>query len=306
MIQNRIFGLSLLALLISVPMLLWSQEGEDSLLDLLGEEEPTTEYATASFKTTRIINSHSLENTGHGVLDVKISHRFGFINSGYYEIFGLDQASIRLGLDYGVTDWLMVGVGRSTYEKTYDGFVKFKILRQSKGKRNMPITMAWLSTMTINTLRWADPDRQNFSTSRYAYAHQLIIGRKFSEGFTLQLMPSVVHRNIVPTAEDAHDIYAMGAGGRVKLSKRVAVNLEYYYALPDLLPEGKTNSLSVGFDIETGGHVFQLHFTNSTHMVEKGFITENTGEWLDGGIHFGFNVSRVFTVYKPRDKPSEL
>lgn len=275
------------------------EDEEDSLLDMLGPEEPTTEYATASFKTTRIINSHSLENTDHGVLDVKISHRFGFLNTGYYEIFGLDQASIRLGLDYGLTDWLMVGVGRSTYEKTYDGFVKAKILRQSKGVKKMPVTLAWLSTMTINTLRWANPDRENLSTSRYAYAHQIIVGRKFSEGFTLQLMPSMVHRNLVATVEDAHDIFAMGIGGRIKLSKRVAVNLEYYYAHPDQLPEGKTNSLSVGFDIETGGHVFQLHFTNSTHMIEKGFITENTGEWLDGGIHFGFNVSRVFTVYRP-------
>lgn len=302
----RLFFPGLLMLYLVSPLTIYAQEDEDSLLDLLGPEEPVTEYATASFKTTRIINSHSLENTGHGVLDVKISHRFGFINSGYYEIFGLDQASIRLGLDYGLTDWLMIGVGRSTYEKTYDGFVKARILRQSKGAKNMPITLSWLSTMTINTLRWADPDRENLSTSRYAYAHQLIVGRKFSEGFTMQLMPSVVHRNLVATVDDAHDIFAMGVGGRVKLSKRVAVNLEYYYALPDQLPEGKTNSLSVGFDIETGGHVFQLHFTNSTHMVEKGFITENTGEWLDGGIHFGFNVSRVFTVYRPREKPSDL
>jgi len=292
--------------LLFVPIFSTAQEEEDSLLDLLGPEEPTTEYATASFKTTRIVNSHSLENVAHGVLDVKISHRFGFINSGVYEIFGLDQASIRLGLDYGITDWLMVGVGRSSFEKTYDGFVKARILRQSKGKKNMPITLSWLSTMSINTLRWANPDRDNLSTSRYAYAHQLIVGRKFSEGFTMQLMPSVVHRNLVATVDDAHDIFAMGVGGRVKLSKRVAINLEYYCAHPDQLPERNTNSLSVGFDIETGGHVFQLHFTNSTHMIEKGFITENTGQWLDGGIHFGFNVSRVFTVYRPKSKPKAL
>src|SRR5690606_7306081 len=143
-------------------------------------------------------------------------------------------------------------------------------------------------------------------TSRYGYAFQAIIGRKLSEGLTIQLMPSMVHRNLVPTVEDAHDIYALGVGGRIKLSKRVAINLEYYYAHPDQLPEGNTNSLSFGFDIETGGHVFQLHFTNSTHMIEKGFITENTGNWLDGGIHFGFNVSRVFTIHTPKSKPKDL
>jgi len=282
------------------------QEDGDSMLDLLGEEEPVTNYATAAFKSTRIINSHSLENTGHGVLDVRISHRFGMLNTGYYEIFGLDQAMIRLGLDYGLTDWLMVGVGRSTYEKTYDGFVKAKILRQSSGAKTMPVTLAVLSTMSINTLKWANPERENFASSRYAYAFQAIVGRKFTEGLTLQLMPSMVHRNLVPTADDAHDIFALGVGGRVKISKRVAVNFEYYYGHPDQMPEGSTNSVSIGFDIETGGHVFQLHFTNSTHIIEKGFITENTGKWEDGGIHFGFNISRVFTIHQPKDKPDEL
>lgn len=285
---------------------LYGQEDGGSLLDMLGEEEPVTKYATASFKSTRIINSHSIENTGHGVLDFRISHRFGMLNTGYYEIFGLDYAMIRLGLDYGITRWLMVGLGRSTYEKTYDGFIKAKILRQSSGARRMPITLSALSTMAINTLKWSNPERTNFSSSRYSYAFQVIVGRKFTEGLTFQLMPSLVHRNLVPTPDDAHDIFAIGAGGRIKLSKRVAINLEYYYAHPDQLPEGNTNSLSIGFDIETGGHVFQLHFTNSTHIVEKGFITENTGDWRDGGIHFGFNISRVFTIYKPKHKPDEL
>lgn len=282
------------------------QEDGDSMLDLLGEEEPVTKYATAAFKSTRIINSHSLENTDHGVLDVRISHRFGMLNTGYYEIFGLDQAMVRLGLDYGLTDWLMVGVGRSTFEKTYDGFVKAKILRQSSGAKSMPVTLSVLSTMSINTLKWPNPDRENFSSSRYCYTFQAIVGRKFSEGITLQLMPSMVHRNLVATKDDAHDIFALGAGGRVKISKRVAINFEYYYGLPDQMPENSTNSLSIGFDIETGGHVFQLHFTNSTHIIEKGFITENTGKWNDGGIHFGFNISRVFTVYTPKDKPEDL
>lgn len=297
-----------LSILLSVVLVfpVHGQEDEESLLDLLGPEEEQTVYADAAFKTSRIINSHSLENTGHGVLDVKVSHRFGFLNTGFYELFGLDQASIRLGLDYGITDWLMVGLGRSSFEKTYDGFVKARILRQSSGKRKMPITLSALATMSINTLKWTDPDRENLSTSRYCYAYQVIVGRKFTPWLTLQLMPSLVHRNLVPTAEDAHDIFAIGSGGRVKLTKRIAMNFEYYYMLPEMMPEGTTNSLSIGFDIETGGHVFQLHFTNSTQMVEKGFITESTGNWLDGDIHFGFNISRVFTLYKPKSKPKDL
>lgn len=277
---------------------LFAQEDEESMLDLLGPEEPVTNYASASFKTTRIINSHSIENTAKGVLDFKISHRFGQLNGGPYELFGLDQASIRLGFDYGLTDWLMIGVGRSSFEKTYDGFAKARILRQSSGEKNMPITLSFLSAMSVNSLRWADPERENFFSSRLFYTFQMIVGRKFNENFSLQLMPTVVHRNLVATAAEAHDVIAFGIGARQKLTKRVSVNIDYYYVLPDQLDPRYRNSLSIGFDIETGGHVFQLHFTNSTGMVEKSFITETTGNWLDGGIHFGFNVSRVFTVRK--------
>lgn len=293
--MNRFYRLLTLAfLLLTVP--LFAQEDEESMLDLLGPEEPVTNYASASFKTTRIINSHSIENTAKGVLDFKISHRFGQLNGGPYELFGLDQASIRLGFDYGLTDWLMIGVGRSSFEKTYDGFAKARILRQSSGEKNMPITLSFLSAMSVNSLRWADPERENFFSSRLFYTFQMIIGRKFNENFSLQLMPTVVHRNLVATAAEAHDVIAFGIGARQKLTKRVAINIDYYYVLPDQLDPRYRNSLSIGFDIETGGHVFQLHFTNSTGMVEKSFITESTGNWLDGGIHFGFNVSRVFTV----------
>ncbi len=295
--MRRFYCLSTLAfMLLAAP--LFAQEDEESMLDLLGPEEPVTNYASASFKTTRIINSHSIENTAKGVLDFKISHRFGQLNGGPYELFGLDQASIRLGFDYGLTDWLMIGVGRSSFEKTYDGFAKARILRQSSGEKNMPITLSFLSAMSVNSLRWADPERENFFSSRLFYTFQMIVGRKFNENFSLQLMPTVVHRNLVATAAEAHDVIAFGIGARQKLTKRVSVNIDYYYVLPDQLDPRYRNSLSIGFDIETGGHVFQLHFTNSTGMVEKSFITETTGNWLDGGIHFGFNVSRVFTVRK--------
>lgn len=277
-----------------------SLKAQDDLLSILEEEEvaeePKTEYAKASFKTTRVINAHSLENVAEGVLDLKISHRFGFINGGAYELFGLDQATIRIGLDYGITDRIMVGIGRSSYEKTYDTFVKFKILRQSTGKQVMPVTLSWVSGMAVTTLRWQNPDRRNYFTSRLSYAHQLILGRKFSEKFTLQLMPTLVHRNLVQTFEEKNDVLAMGIAGRQKLTRRLALNFEYFYVLPNQILEQYRNSFSLGFDIETGGHVFQLHFTNSTSMIERGFITETTGNWFDGDIHFGFNVSRVFTI----------
>ena len=273
---------------------------EQNLLSLLGREE-TTEYAAASFKANRVINLHSLESTSAGVLDIKISHRFGFINGGIYELFGLDQASIRIGADYGITDRLTIGFGRSSYQKTYDGFIKYKLLRQSTGLKNMPVTVALLGTMAITTLKWEDPNRDNLFSSRLYYTTQLIIGRKFSNAISLQLSPSLVHRNLVATYEEENNVFALGFAGRVKLNKRLSINGEYIYVFPNQLAEGFRNSLSIGFDIETGGHVFQLHFTNSTSMIEKGFITETVGKWSDGGVHFGFNISRVFTLKQPKE-----
>lgn len=284
----------LLAFICALAFLPITNAQEDDLLSLLGEEE-TTDYANAAFKTNRVINLHSIENTAAGVFDFKISHRFGFINGGIQELFGLDASTIRIGGDYGITNRLMVGFGRSSYEKTYDVFGKYKFLRQSSGKKNMPITAALFASAAIKTIPFADQERDNYFSSRLYYTWQLILGRKFSEGFSLQISPTVVHRNLTATAAEKNDVYAVAGAGRIKLSKRLALNAEYIYVLPDQIASRYRNSLSLGFDIETGGHVFQLHFTNSTSMIEKGFITETSGNWLDGDIHFGFNVSRVFT-----------
>jgi len=282
---------------------LYAQEDTTDLMsqlekEVLGNEEDRTNYATATFKTTRLINGHTVENAAKGVLDVKISHRFGKVNAGLYELFGLDNATMRMGLDYGINNWLMVGFGRSTFEKTLDGFMKLKLLRQSSGKRNMPVTVSYLGAVSYKTLKFENTGQVNYNTSRFSFSHQLLIGRKFSEGTSLQLMPTLTHINLVPLAEDPNDLIAIGIGGRQKLSKRISLNAEYYYQLPDYKLSGTTNSLSVGFDIETGGHVFQLHFTNSQGMTERTFINQTTGEWGKGDVFFGFNISRVFTIGK--------
>jgi len=267
-------------------------------MDLL-DEEPTTEFASATFKTTRLALGHSVENPSDGDLIFLISHHFGNISTGAYEFFGLDQATIRLGLEYGITDRLSVGYGRSSYNKTYDGFVKYKLLRQSKGVKNMPITMNVLAGMSINTIKWAEPDRENYFSSRLSYLYQILIARKFSSNFSMQLIPSLVHRNFVATADDKNDIFTIGAGGRYKFTKRTSVNVEYHYVLPNQINSyDYTNSLTVGFDIETGGHVFQLFFTNSVPINVSDFLTHTTESWGNGDIYFGFNISRVFTLKK--------
>jgi hypothetical protein len=272
---------------------------QDDLMNMLDKNTPPEiNYTSATFKSTRVMNGHSVERMPPGQLDVRISHRFGTLNSGAYNFFGLDQSNIHLSLEYGILKWLMVGIGRGTYEKTFDGFAKFTILRQSSGARMMPVSVSALSSIAVTSVKWTDPGRNNYFSSRLFYVQQLLIARKISQSFSVQIAPTLVHRNLVATELDPNDLFAVGAGGRIKLTKRISLNAEYYY----MINPGKDlsqkfyNPLSFGFDIETGGHVFQLIFTNSLAMIEKGFIGETTGNWGKGDIHFGFNISRVFTL----------
>lgn len=265
--------------------------------ETLGSDKDKTVYTSATFKSTRVINGHSVENVGKGVLDFRISHRFGRLNEGGYELFGLDRASMRMGFEYGLTNNVMIGIGRTTFEKTFDAFIKTKILRQSTGKINMPVTLSYVGTIAIQTLKFDEPKKKN-ATARTYYTHQLIIGRKFSSKTSLQLMPTFTHDNYVLLTTDPHELFAIGIGGRQKITRRLSINAEYYYQLPGSKITGTTNSLSAGIDIETGGHVFQLHFTNSQGMSERSFITETNGDWAKGDVYFGFNISRVFNLGK--------
>jgi len=268
--------------------------GQD--LDLLDDEvvEPLTNYTTATFKTNRVVNGHSIETVAKKEFDFKISHRFGLLSGGAYELFGLDQANMRMGGDYGITDNLNIGIGRSTYAKTYDGFVKYKFLKQSSGAKNVPLSAAWVSHTSINSLRWSDPNRANKFSDRVSYVHQLLMARKFSDGLSIQLSPSLVHMNLVDSANVKNDILSIGIGLRQKLTSRTTVNLEYFYVPSGQIANTKTNALSLGFDIETGGHVFQLFFTNAAAPFEQGFITDTQSKWLDGDVRFGFNIARIF------------
>jgi len=269
-------------------------------IDQLLEEATgsSTEYASATFKSTRIINGHSIERMPAGQLDFRIHHRFGEINTGAYNLWGLDQANIHFSLEYGITNWLMAGIGRGTYEKAYDGFLKFSILRQSKGKRKMPVSVSYFTGMSVNSLKWTKEGELYF-WDRVSYVHQLLIARKFNERFSLEINPTFIHLNMADTELDPNDIWSIGAGARFKLTNRFSLNAEYYYVIPprnDFRSITTYNPLSIGVDIETGGHVFTIMLTNSIAMIEKGFIGETTGLWKEGGIRLGFNISRVFAL----------
>lgn len=277
-----------------------SLHGQDDLMALLeAKEEPIEQLTIATFKTTRVVSGHSIETNGKGVLQFLIGHRFGRLNSGWRDLFGIDHATIRLGFEYGITDNLNIGIGRSSYQKMFDGTIKYRFLRQQSGARTIPISATWVSSIYATSQEWPNPERTNYFSSRLSYHHSLLLARKFGQSFSLQLMPTLVHRNLVPTEQDFNSIFAMGVGTSVRLTGSLRWNVEYYYLLPNQIAstlggETVSNSLSVGIDLETGGHIFQLHLSNSRGMTEPFLIGQTTGNWLDGDIHFGFNVSRVF------------
>jgi hypothetical protein len=271
---------------------------DEDLLKLVGEDKPKKEYVENAFKSSRVINGHSMEMIAKGNLDFRILHRFGIINDGAKNFFGLDQASMRMGFDYGISTNLTIGIGRSTLDKELDGFIKWRILRQATGERSFPFSVVLVTGATINTMPWTDPTRDNKFSSRVGYYHEVIVGRKFSEVFSLQLSPTMVHRNLVPRASDENDVFALGIGGRIKLSRRIAFVADYHHILSGLNKDIYHSPLSIGVDIETGGHVFQLHFSNAQGMNEKAFITNTTDKW--GDVRFGFNLSRMFVLKKPK------
>lgn len=265
------------------------------LLDILEKETPQTDQiVTATFKGTRILNGHSIENRKDKELEFLISHRFGRVNLGFDELFGLDQSNIRFALEYGLNDDITIGLGRSSYEKTYDSFMKYSILKQKKGVNSFPFAVSLFGSVAVKTLKDFDPsDKRTFAESLF-YVGQVLIARKVNSSFSFQLTPTYVHRNTVRINEDPHDIFALGLGTRIKLNKRVSLNSEYYYAMDESKSINARNSLAFGVDIETGGHVFQLILSNAITMIEKSFITETTDDFFAGDIHFGFNISRTF------------
>ena len=263
------------------------------LSDILDDETPETKnYTTSTFKGTRILNGHSIENRKKGTLDFLISHRFGSVDLGIDELFGLDQSNIRFAFEYAPIDDLTVGLGRSSNEKIYDGFFKYKLLKQSSGKQSFPFTASVFANVAYRSLN----DNDLTFNQNLTYVSQLLIARKFSTGFSLQIMPSYISRNSVRIDDDPHGIFAIGAGARAKITKRMAINAEYHYVTNPLESIPTTNSLALGLEIETGGHVFQIILSNSIAITERNFLTETNGDFFEGDIHLGFNIARTFQV----------
>jgi hypothetical protein len=284
-------------LLFVLSLIIWQPvKAQDELMELLEEgDEQGVQYVMAAFKGTHVINGHSTKTKNRGELDFLIYHRFGPINSGIDEFFGLDQANMRLGFEYGITDNFDVGLGRSTYEKTYDSYVKWKFMRQKTGAEKFPVTMVLLSSIAIPTNEIIE---DLTSGERIGITNELMISRKFGQRLTAQLMPGMVHLNTVPETRDPNNIFYLGTAFRYKITRSFAVTGEYYYRINPLESVQTYDAIGIGVDIETGGHVFQLHLTNSRPTYEKGFITHTLDDFWDGDIRFGFNISRTFQLGK--------
>jgi len=262
---------------------------QDDLLSMLSSNEKPI-YVSYLFKGTKVVNGQSVELPAKGVLQFNIQHRFGPLNSGLYNLYGLDFSQVRLSFDYGIKDWFSVSCGRSSSIKNVDLSSKIRLKRQVKD--GFPITLVLNSAAYIR--QWQDMQEDFILTNQILYTNQILIARKINRNLSLQLTPTLVHYNLVQILDEPNDKYSLGFSGRQKFTKRISINAEYFYQLND---KRNNNSFSLGFDIETGGHVFQLHLSNSPFMIDPQLITKTSGDWLNGDIYFGFNISRVFTLH---------
>lgn len=279
--------------------------------DLLQELEglsPTKQYTVATFKGSRLVNGHTVETRGKGELELIFQHRFGLLNGGLYELFGLDQAYVRLGMDYGVSDRLSIGLGRNSVDKTMDSYIKYKVLRQATGSTSSPVTLTILGGLAYKTSPRKKEDPNFLATNRMAYVGQLLISRKLTSSFSVQVMPTIIHKNAVEKSVQNNSEVALGFGGRLKVSRSIALTSEFYPRLnaidnTALAANGLVknfNSVGFGIDIETGGHVFQLIISNTNNLTERAFITETSGSVNEGELHLGFNITRGFQIGKKK------
>lgn len=277
---------------------------QDSLEDILGSTSSSAKPISTTFSSTRIVNSHSVEMIPKGVGGFRISHRFGTIEEGFYDIFGLDQAKIRLGYDYGITDKIMVGFGRNSHKKVYDIFGRFSFLNQTIDN-STPITLQYLFASSMKTLRYG---KKIPFMQRFAQINQVLIAKKINN-LSLQIMPSIMIHEY--EGYDKKIFSGVGAAARYLVGKRVAINVEYFARLRhnengsqefNRIFNENYNSLGLGIDIEAGGHVFQFHFSNTNTMNEQAFMFETDKTWEKGEICFGFNILREFSNNKKSEK----
>lgn len=291
----------LILLILLTPFCLMAQ---DELLDELEDGLVEDKSVIAAFKGLKVVNFESTKLASEKDLFLVVSHRFGTVKNGIDDFFGLDNAVTQIKFIYGVNDWLNVGIARSSFLKKYGAHLKYRLKQQEEN--GFPVTIVGYNLVTVNT----SLDKDVYPTIKFSdkltYTSQFLISRKFSDDLSLLLAPTYIHENLATrsvlpafggssnTFDENNDQFALGVGGRYKLTSRWSINIDYGIHLNRNDDSVYKNPLSIGFDLETGGHVFQMHFTNAQAMFEEGFIINGQGDWGDGDFFFGFNLSRVF------------
>ncbi len=279
----------LIVIIFLTPLFIFSQE---DLLNEIDIDSSVIYEITATFKGLKIVNFESTKLVAKKELTLVISHRFGSIENGLDTFFGLDDAVTRINFVYGLNDWFNIGVSRSSFQKNYEMSFKYRLRKQVKN--GFPFTIVGYNSILVNTAL----DKNNLPKlefkNRVGYTAQLLISRKIDTNFSVEIAPTFFHDNYVAIDKQNNSQYAIGIGGRYKLSKHWSLNLDYGHHFNRAQKSPFRNPLSIGFDLETGGHVFQMHFTNAQPMNTNGFLGQATGNWSDGNIYFGFNLSRVF------------
>jgi hypothetical protein len=274
--------------------------------------EPEKKIIRSAFDGSTIINSQSTNVNDAGQLSVIIAHRFGTVKEGFYNFYGIDEAAMRLGFEYGVTNKVTLGIGRSTAGKNYDGYLKYRLITQTKGAAsgNIPITVTLFvsSAFSSQKLRVLNQNNdRNYFIDNLVHTYQTIVSRQLSSRFSLQVSPTVIHKNLVETASQPHNIYALGSGLRMKVRGKLSINVDYSYVWKEDLSAGVKlyNPIGIGMEVVTGGHVFKLHFTNSVGMIEKEYLTNTTDNFFKGQMRFGFTLLRSFII-KPTVKGGSI
>jgi hypothetical protein len=297
-LRNRLL-LIILFVVSSIPF----AKAQDELLDILDNAENKQSKVFATFKTTRIVNAHSIETVKKKGLDFRVTHHFGDVfgeGGGAHTLFGIDQAAdIRIAFEYGVTDKLTAGIGRSKVGEMIDGYLKYNVLHQTSDNK-IPVSATLFANSALTPQKAGNEEYIN-PAHRFSYTFQVLLARKINQRLSLQLIPSFLHRNYVFNAKDENDLFSIGIGGRLKLTKRFAILADYFYTFSEFRRKNKDiyfAPLGLGIEIETGGHVFHMFFTNNAGIIENSYIPNTTSSWREGEFKFGFNISRTFGTGK--------
>jgi hypothetical protein len=290
----KIFTLAIISFIFS------STYAQDDLeMLLLGEMGEQTDYTISTFLSTHLLNSHSTELVEKNGLGFRIAHKFGRINTDAGHFFGFDDANSMIEANYAIADWWNIGLGRATLSDQFCAYTKFRLLRQSQGAKNMPVSVTLIGHTEFNTTKYANPERDKNLADRFNYVTQLLIARKINSLVSAQLLPTFIHRNIVDTKDDKNSIAALGLGASFRINHNFRANAEYYIVEQHNTPKAKYyNPLSVGISYQTSRHAFELFATNAQGVAESHYIAATTNDFFKGQIRVGFNVSTVFTLMK--------